>query len=204
MATATTTTVNTTKGANSEATRSSQVYVQSIEQASTAFDSLAEQIRALQRAASSSFAGGFDYATSFFDLLATQARMMRQMAGTLMRDGEFELGSNERRFPQVELYERQGSYVIDVRVPGFKREDIDIACRPNRITISGSAERKAVEDELKGPIYYSDFQRRFSRTLELPSEVDLTSVSARLQDGLLTITLPAHGQAAAKRVPVSV
>ncbi|MGH7684297.1 MAG: Hsp20/alpha crystallin family protein, partial [Vulcanimicrobiaceae bacterium] len=189
--------VNTTKGPNSEPPRSSasQIYVQGIDQAASIFDPLAEQMRSLQRLASASLAGSFEYASSFFDLLALQSRMMRQMTGTF---------SNEQSFPQVEVYEKQGGYVIEARVPGFKREDIDIACRPNRITISGSAERKAVEDELKGSIYYSEFQRRFSRTINLPSEVDTDTVSAKLQDGLLTITLQPLKESAAKRVVVTV
>lgn len=196
MATATTNTVNTTRGANSEPARSSQIYVQSIEQAASTFEPLAEQMRALQRMASASFAGSFEYATSFFEMLALQSRMMRQVTGGVERV--------EQPFPQLELYEKQGGYVIDMRVPGFRREEIDIACRPNRITISGSAERKAVDDELKGPIYVSEFQCRFSRTIDLPGEVDPANVTAKLQDGLLSITLPAPNQTPAKRVPVTV
>jgi len=121
----------------------------------------------------------------------------------LLGTGNFE--SNGGFVPQIEVYEKDGNYVVEATVPGFKRDEIEIDCSDNRLTISGSSERQAVEEQLKGRIHYTEFQRRdFTRTIPLPAEVDPDRVSAKLQDGLLTIILPTVGQGTQKRVPITV
>ena len=140
---------------------------------------------------------------SSIDPLSEQLQSMRRIAGALLGTGNFE--SNGGFVPQIEVYEKDGNYVVEATVPGFKRDEIEIDCSDNRLTISGSSERQAVEEQLKGRIHYTEFQRRdFTRTIPLPAEVDPDRVSAKLQDGLLTIILPTVGQGTQKRVPITV
>lgn len=139
-----------------------------------------------------------------FDPLVDQIRTMRRVANTLLANGSSYDTLEGGSFPPIEVYEREDSYVVEALVPGFKRDEIEIDCRDNRCTISGSSERQAVEERLKGQIYQSEFERRdFKRTIMLPAEIDAEKVSARLQDGVLTITLPAAIPNAAKRVPIT-
>jgi HSP20 family protein len=139
-----------------------------------------------------------------FDPLVDQIRTMRRMASTLLGGASTYDALDGGSFPPIELYEREDTYVVEAMVPGFKRDEIEIDCRDNRCTISGSSERQAVEERLKGQIYQSEFERRdFKRTIMLPAEIDSDKVSARLQDGVLTITLPTSTPNAAKRVPIT-
>jgi HSP20 family protein len=148
---------------------------------------------------------GSEFGSSLFDPFLDQIRTMRQIASAMLAGGGGQMDSGETSwFPQIQLYEKDGNYVIEALVPGFKRDEVDIDVSDNRVTISGSSERQAVEDQLKGRVHYSEFQRRdFTRTITLPAEVDPERVSARLQDGLLTITLPTVSQAQAKRIPIT-
>jgi HSP20 family protein len=139
-----------------------------------------------------------------FDPLVDQIRTMRRVANTLLANGSSYDTIDAGSFPPIEVYERDDSYIVEAMVPGFKRDEIEIDCRDNRCTISGSSERQAVEERLKGQIYQSEFERRdFKRTITLPAEIDADKVSARLQDGVLTITLPTTIPNAAKRVPIT-
>jgi len=141
-----------------------------------------------------------EYGSSFFDPLTDQMQSMRRIANALI-GGQMENGGT---FPQIELYEKDGNYVIEALVPGFRRDEIEIDCSDNRVTISGSSERQSVEEQLKGRLHYSEFQRRdFTRTITLPVEIDTEKVNARLQDGTLTITLPATSANVQKRVPIT-
>jgi HSP20 family protein len=159
-----------------------------------------ESLRARQ-----TYPQGFDYGSSIFDPLTEQLRRMRQMAGAMLGNGNSVESGGSGWFPQIELYEKDGDYVIEAQVPGFKRDEIEIDCAENRVTISGSSERQSVEEQLKGRVHYSEIQRRdFSRTIALPVEIDPDKVTAKLQDGLLTIVLPSTSQTPAKRVPITV
>ena len=148
---------------------------------------------------------GSEYGSSILDPLADQMPSMRRIARALLGNGGQLDAWDGGSFPQIELYEKDGNYVVEARVPGFKRDEIEIDCSDNAITISGSSQRQAVEDQLKGRVYYSEFQRRdFSRTVTLSVEIDPERVNAKLQDGLLTITLPMVGSSTLKRVPITV
>ncbi|MGH7661732.1 MAG: Hsp20/alpha crystallin family protein [Vulcanimicrobiaceae bacterium] len=148
------------------------------------------------------FGQGSDYGSSIFDQLSDQLRTMRRMSGALL--GSTPMESTSSFFPQIELYEKDGSYVIEALVPGFRRDEIQIDCTDNRVTISGGSERQSFEEQLKGRVHYSEIQRKdFSRTITVPTEIDPERVTARLQDGLLTIVLPIVTPSAQKRVPIT-
>jgi HSP20 family protein len=186
---------------NTNGVRARQAFPQPVDYASSVFEPVAEQIRTMQRTAGTLVASGFECASSmFFEPLAEQLRAMPRIACALLGVADFD-PSKDNRWPQVELYQKEDAYVIEARVPGFKRDEIQIACADNRITISGSERRTA-----EGPVHYSEFRHGdFCRTITLPSaELDLEKVSAKLEDGLLTVTLPTPSHSAVKRVPVTV
>jgi HSP20 family protein len=146
---------------------------------------------------------GSDIGSSLYDPFTEQIRSMRRLANTLFANGSMN-GIEAVAFPPVELYEKDDNFVLEVLVPGFKRDEINIEVNDTRVTISGSSERQAVEDRLKGQVHQSEFERNdFQRTISLPTEVDAERVSARLQDGLLTIALPRLSPTQAKRVAIT-
>jgi len=141
--------------------------------------------------------------SSLYDPFAEQMQMMRRLASSVFSNN-FLSSLEGNATPPIELYDKdENTYILEVQVPGFKRDEIEIESNDNRITISGSSERQAVEERLKGQVYQSEFERRdFHRTINLPVEIDADRVQAKLQDGLLTITLPKLSPTQAKRVAI--
>ena len=102
--------------------------------------------------------------------------------------------------PSVELSEKDGNYLIDVALPGFKKEDIEIEASGNELTISGKYEHKE-EDTKK---QYSEMrQASFTRTIALPKDLDANKVTATFKDGILRITAPPTAPINAKKVQIS-
>jgi len=146
---------------------------------------------------------GSDFGSALYDPFSEQIRTMRRLANTLFANGSVN-GMEGSAFPPIELYEKDDNFVLEVLVPGFKRDEIDLEVNDSRITISGSSERQSVEERLKGQVHQSEFERRdFQRTISLPVDIDAESVSARMQDGLLTIALPRLSPSQAKRVAIT-
>lgn len=142
--------------------------------------------------------------SSLSDPFAEQLRMMRRLANTLFANSPTWDGVEGSAFPPIELYEKDANYILEAAVPGFKRDEIDVECSENRVTIYGSSERQAVEERLKGQVHQSEFERRdFQRTVTLPVEIDGDRVQARLQDGVLSITLPKLNPTQAKRIAIT-
>lgn len=85
----------------------------------------------------------------------------------------------------LEVTRTEKGYTVEVPVPGFRPEDISVTIEDEAITITGASER-----------------RKFSRSLVLPDEIDADHVEARVEHGLLTLSLPLHPKAQPKKIEV--
>jgi HSP20 family protein len=92
--------------------------------------------------------------------------------------------------PTVEMIERNGQLVVRAELPGLKKDDIKVEVRNDTLTIQG--ERKQEQEEKHEGIYHSERSYgTFMRVIPLPDGVNTENVSARFQDGVLEITMPA-------------
>jgi len=90
--------------------------------------------------------------------------------------------------PKIDLFETEKQYVIEVHLPGMKRDDITVQIENRRLNISG--ERK-LENETKDKTFHkieSSFGS-FTRAFQLPENIDQESVEATYEDGILTVTI---------------
>jgi HSP20 family protein len=89
--------------------------------------------------------------------------------------------------PLGDLEELDDAWLLQVELPGVKREDVDIQLTGRRLLVR--AERK--ETERKGLLRRSTRTTgRYFLEVMLPSEVDPERVEASLEDGVLTIRVP--------------
>lgn len=107
-----------------------------------------------------------------------------------------------RRFPLTNVSEDQGHVYVDALVPGVDPKDIDLTVLRNTFTISG--ERKPF-DEQKGQIVHRSElgSGKFSRTLELPVDIDADKVSAECRDGIMRITLAKAEHAKPRKIAIA-
>ena len=106
-----------------------------------------------------------------------------------------------RRFPQMNLSEDEGHLYVEALVPGVVPGDIDLTVVRNTVTISG--ERKPFADQKGQVVHRSELgSGKFTRTLELPVDVDANKVSAQCKDGILRVTLSKPEHAKPKKVEI--
>ncbi len=91
--------------------------------------------------------------------------------------------------PAVNTREDDKAYVIEIDLPGIKKEDIEITTEDNVLTISG--ERKYT-DEVKEEDYYKieSAYGKFSRSFTLPEKVDADKITAESKNGVLEVVIP--------------
>jgi HSP20 family protein len=94
----------------------------------------------------------------------------------------------------VDLVEHDGEFVVTVDLPGFDRDDVDVQVTDHTLTIEAEHEEEATEegDEREEGRYLRHERRREStrRSIRLPDAVDTGAVTARMNNGVLTVTLP--------------
>lgn len=93
--------------------------------------------------------------------------------------------------PPIDVYETHDRYVVAAELPGLAREHIELALESSRLTIRGR--RTGRPDEAIEVRHFHQVERghgAFNRTFEFAATIDVTTVSADLQNGVLTVTLP--------------
>jgi HSP20 family protein len=104
-------------------------------------------------------------------------------------------------FPPVNVWEDANAFYVEAELPGMTREQLNIAVtQKNQLTIQG--ERLAEEPD-KGRWHRRERGfGRFQRVLKLPLPVDADHVEAKLEDGLLQLTLPKAEEAKPRKIAV--
>jgi len=94
----------------------------------------------------------------------------------------------EEYSPSFDLFEKDGKYHLKAEFPGIKKDDINISIDRDMVTITG---RKETAREEEGTNYYLKEARSgsFSRSFQLPGEVDEDKVDANLKDGVLDVEM---------------
>lgn len=103
--------------------------------------------------------------------------------------------------PAVDMSENEKQIVVHAEVPGMDAKDIDISLNGRVLTMKG--ERKQEQEE-KEKNYYR-IERKygsFSRSFELPADVDANKVKAKYKDGVLTLNLPKTKGQSVKKIEV--
>ena len=147
-----------------------------------------------------------------FSELARMEREMERMFGDFWTRPWFGLGWPRRfrafedpgtRAPAVEIFEEKDDVVVKAELPGMKKEDLDLNISENLLTIKG--EKKKEEEVKEKGYYYSERSYgSFTRTVELPKEVQTDKVRASFKDGVLEIRVPKTEEAKRKEVKIKV
>lgn len=103
----------------------------------------------------------------------------------------------------VDVYQTPGEIVIKAPIAGVRQEDLDVTITEEQVTIRG--ERHDMQTEpVEGYLVQECYWGSFSRTYALPIAVDSEKASARLVNGILTITIPKAAKARTKTIAVEV
>jgi HSP20 family protein len=99
----------------------------------------------------------------------------------------------------ADLEETDDAYVIEVEVPGVKREDVSVELSGRRLVVTG--ERK--DRERSGVLRRRTRSvGRFHHEVVLPGDVDGEGVSASLEEGVLTVRVPKVAAERPRRIEV--
>lgn len=103
--------------------------------------------------------------------------------------------------PHLDLVESVDAYVVSVDLPGVKAEDVKVEMDDNRLTISGKRET-TVEDNSKNVHRVERSSGSFSRVIALPREVDADKIDAKVEHGVLHVTLPKLAEKQPRKIEI--
>ena len=133
----------------------------------------------------------------FGGLLALQ----RELGRVFERPRGIDLGPSGRGvYPATNVFSDREGYVLKMEVPGVALQSLDIQTEGRTLKVSGKREAQVPE---KGSFHRRerDFGE-FSRSFQLPADLDPVHADASLKHGILTIRIPKREEAKPRHISV--
>jgi HSP20 family protein len=101
--------------------------------------------------------------------------------------------------PAVNIYETEDGYLLEADMPGVTRDGLEISLDRNELILLGRRETPSFETTHYRESSIGDFRRVF----ELDPEIDTDKISARMESGVLTLTLAKRERLKPRKITVS-
>ena len=121
---------------------------------------------------------------------------------TLVRENRKSDQQRSEQFttPVASVIEGSDVYMLNVEMPGVNKEGLEISVENNELTIIGRRSLPQIEGTL---IHRESRPENFRRVFELDPSIDMSKISARIEQGVLTLTLPKAEQVKPRKITVS-
>lgn len=104
---------------------------------------------------------------------------------------------------RIDVNEEDERFVVNVDMPGVRKEDIDVSIEGNQVSVRAEVRREESRGKPGKEIYNERFRGEAFRSFSLPTEIDSAGAKAAYDGGVLTLELPKKTGGASKRVQVS-
>jgi HSP20 family protein len=104
--------------------------------------------------------------------------------------------------PRMNVVETDKAFELEAEMPGVKKEDLRISIDNRRVMIEADVKRESEQKEGENIVYAERTARRYVRNITLPADVDDAAAQAKLENGVLMLTLPKKEPAQPKKITV--
>jgi len=104
------------------------------------------------------------------------------------------------RLPKTNIHETDDAYVLTLEMPGVSKENIDINLEGNTLVVKGE---KSEKTEAKGVIREEFSATRFERSFSVGNGIDREKVRAKMDAGILTVTLPKAAEKLGRKIEIA-
>lgn len=91
--------------------------------------------------------------------------------------------------PKVNVTEADSQIIVTAELPGMEKDDVKLTLTDEYLTLSGEKRSESEKTE-NGATYYEASYGSFRRVVPLDVEIDADNIHARMDKGVLTVTLP--------------
>ena len=114
---------------------------------------------------------------------------------------EDEKAEENVRSMMIDLVENEKDYQILADLPGIDKKDVHIAVEDNNLVIEAKQSEK--KEEKKGSYYRCErYSGNYKRSITLTEKCDASSIEAKFNNGVLTITIPKSEPVPAKKIEI--
>src|SRR6202171_6375981 len=102
--------------------------------------------------------------------------------------------------PAATVLQNADGYTLEVEMPGVSKENLEMWVENNELTILGRRSMPTVEGTL---LHRESRPENFRRTFELDPSIDAEKISAKIEQGVVSLTLPKAEQVKPRKITVA-
>ena len=102
--------------------------------------------------------------------------------------------------PPASVTEIGDGYMLEIEMPGVKKDDLEISVENNELTVIGRRSLPAVEGTV---IHRESRPENFRRVFEIDPSIDAGKISAKIDQGLVMLILPKAEHVKPRKIAVS-
>jgi HSP20 family protein len=101
--------------------------------------------------------------------------------------------------PEVNIFETKDGYIVEAEMPGVGKDGLDITVEGNELTIVGHRSTPTLDGNL---LFQESRHADYRRVFEIDPAIDTTKVTARIEQGVVTVSLPKSEQVKPRKISV--
>jgi HSP20 family protein len=102
--------------------------------------------------------------------------------------------------PSTDIYETQDALTVVMEMPGVEKKDITVGLENDELRVEGQIDFSKYEG--LEPVYTEYNVGHYARAFTLSNKIDQEKISAQVEDGVLTLTLPKVKEAQPRRITI--
>ena len=99
-------------------------------------------------------------------------------------------GKNARHLMQTDVHENENDYEIEMDLPGFKKDQINVKLEDGYMTVSASKGHEDKKEKHGKVIRQERYSGSMQRSFYVGEQVKTEDVKARFEDGVLKLSIP--------------
>jgi HSP20 family molecular chaperone IbpA len=103
--------------------------------------------------------------------------------------------------PNTDICETDDALMVVMEMPGVDRKDVDVSLENDVLRVEGRIDFAKYEG--LEPVYTEYNIGHYVRSFSLSSRIDREQISAQVEDGVLTLTLPKIKEAVPRRIAIT-
>jgi HSP20 family protein len=107
------------------------------------------------------------------------------------------------RNPALDVAESDRAYTVKLDMPGVAKEDVKVSIEGRQVNVQAQSEKADERREGERLVYRERSATTYARSFTLAAEVDQAEAVAKLENGVLTLTLPKRGARSAAQLTVN-
>jgi len=124
------------------------------------------------------------------------------MTTDLVRENNGRETNRNERFitPPASVSETSEGYLLELELPGVSKDGLEISIENNELSIVGRRSNLAIDGTL---VHRESRPHSYRRSFEIDPSIDHGKISARINQGVVTLTLPKAEEVKPRKIAVS-